>query len=337
MKLYVDIEKKLEDFNLKVNFETDCEIFALLGSSGCGKTMTLKCIAGIEKPDKGVIRLGERVLFDSEAGINLPVRKRRVGYLFQDYALFPHMTVMENIACGGSRRAEEYIKKFYLSGKENMYPDRLSGGEKQRTAIARMLAASPDLIMFDEPLSAVDSYLKSELEAEILTAAEELGGQALIVSHDMGEIYRMAERIAVMGSGEISGIQDKKDLFERPNSVAAARLTGCENISLVKADAKGNYVAEDWGITVRPPQGQSCRYAALKSEDIKVFVENPKCGNDFIKVRPEMVIEDMNGLIIRFKSLAGRMMTARIEERREAVNNEIYIEIPHEKIMFFDR
>lgn len=337
MKLCVDIEKKLENFDLKVNFETDGEIFALFGASGCGKTFTLKCIAGVEAPDRGIIRLGDRVLFDSEAGINMPARKRCIGYLFQDYALFPHMTVMENIYCVGRNRAEEYIKKFYLSGKENVYPSHLSGGEKQRAAIARMLAASPDLIMFDEPLSAVDSYLKSELETEILKAAEELGGQALIVSHDRGEIYRISERIAVMENGRVSVLQAKKELFEKPGSVTAARLTGYENISRIQLNSNGSYIAVDWGITVRPPRGHSCRYAALKSEDIKVFVKKPKCGNDFIKIKPETVIEDMNGLIIKFRSPQGNMMTARLNEKSSALKNEIYIKIPEEKILFFDR
>lgn len=151
MKLHVDIEKDLHSFRLKVSFDTDGEVFAVLGSSGSGKSMTLKCIAGIEKPDRGVVTLGGRVLFDSAAGIDLPPQKRRIGYLFQDHALFPHMTVMENISCGSEKNAREYIDRFYLRGKEDLRPHQLSGGEKQRTAIARMLAAEPKLIMLDDP------------------------------------------------------------------------------------------------------------------------------------------------------------------------------------------
>lgn len=335
MKLYVDIEKKLENFDLKVNFETDSEIFALLGASGYGKTMTLKCIAGIETPDSGVINLGGRVLFDSEAGINLPIRKRRVGYLFQDYALFPHMTVMENIVCGGRERAEEYIKKFYLSGKENIYPAHLSGGEKQRTAIARMLAASPDLIMFDEPLSAVDSYLKSELEAEILTAAEEFGGQALIVSHDMGEIYRLSERVAVIENGKISAIQTKDELFEAPASAAAARLMGYENISNIKLNSNGNYLAEDWGITVKALRRGPYKYAAVRGENIIVSSSLPSCEGGFVKVRTKAVIKDIDGFIIKFISPCGHMMTARMKEELPSSTEEVYIKIPDEKILLF--
>ena len=144
MALYVDIEKKCGDFLLKVKFTAEKEVLGLLGASGCGKSMTLKCIAGIEKPDRGVIRLDDKVFFDSEKRIHLPVQKRRVGYLFQDYALFPNMTVLQNILCGAGdrKKASEYVKRFFLEGKEQLYPAQLSGGQKQRTAMARMLAGN---------------------------------------------------------------------------------------------------------------------------------------------------------------------------------------------------
>jgi molybdate transport system ATP-binding protein len=149
MALYVDIEKKCGDFLLKVKFTAQKEVLGLLGASGCGKSMTLKCIAGIEKPDKGVIRLDDKVFFDSEKRIHLPVQKRRVGYLFQDYALFPNMTVLQNILCGAGdrKKASEYVKRFFLDGKEQLYPAQLSGGQKQRIAMARMLAGEPEILM----------------------------------------------------------------------------------------------------------------------------------------------------------------------------------------------
>ena len=162
MALYVDIEKKCGDFLLKVKFTAQKEVLGLLGASGCGKSMTLKCIAGIEKPDKGVIRLDDKVFFDSEKRIHLPVQKRRVGYLFQDYALFPNMTVLQNILCsaGDRKKASEYVKRFFLDGKEQLYPAQLSGGQKQRTAMARMLAGEPEILMLDEPFTALDNYYR---------------------------------------------------------------------------------------------------------------------------------------------------------------------------------
>lgn len=215
MSLYVDIEKKCGDFELKVKFETADEVFSILGASGCGKSLTLKCIAGIEKPDRGIIKLDDKVLFDSEKRINLPARERKVGYLFQDYALFPNMTVLQNIACGAGNKkiAAEFAEKFYLKGKEHLYPSQLSGGQKQRVAIARMLAAKPDVIMLDEPFSALDNYLKTQMEREIMDVLDSYEGPVLFVSHDRNEVYRLTDRMAVMEDGRIVDVQSKLSLI----------------------------------------------------------------------------------------------------------------------------
>lgn len=230
MALYVDIEKKCGNFLLKVKFTAEKEVLGLLGASGCGKSMTLKCIAGIEKPDKGVIRLDDKVFFDSEKRIHLPVQKRRVGYLFQDYALFPNMTVLQNILCGAGdrKKASEYVKRFFLEGKEQLYPAQLSGGQKQRTAMARMLAGEPEILMLDEPFTALDNYLKMQLERELMKVMEDYGKTVLFVSHDRNEAYRMTDRIAVMEDGKILDVQPKEELFQNPASLAATLLTGCK-------------------------------------------------------------------------------------------------------------
>ncbi len=183
MALEVRIKKQFPDFLLDVEFQTEEEIFGVLGESGCGKSLTLKCIAGIERPDQGRIVLNGRELFDSKKGINLPARERKIGYLFQEYALFPNMTVEENIAVGikekkkgeKKKKIHDYIQKFFLEGLEKKHPSSLSGGQKQRVAIARMLAAEPELILLDEPFSAVDSYLKWKLEQMLLEWLEEVG------------------------------------------------------------------------------------------------------------------------------------------------------------------
>ena len=150
--LQVRIKKKLGNFLLDVDFSMDGGIFAILGASGCGKSMTLKCIAGIERPDEGRIVLNDRVLFDSAKRINLPPQKRKVGYMFQDYALFPTMNVVQNIQAGMGRKPDpkkvrEYIAGFQLGGLEHHMPDQLSGGQKQRVAMARMLAAEPEVLI----------------------------------------------------------------------------------------------------------------------------------------------------------------------------------------------
>ena len=253
MKLEVNIEKKLPNFSLKVDFCVETEVFALLGASGSGKSLTLKCIAGIEKPDKGRIVLGERVLFDSEKKINLPARKRKVGYLFQDYALFPKMAVLENIMISGASReeAERYLKEFRLSEKKYAYPPTLSGGQKQRTALARMLASKPELILLDEPYSALDNYLKSMLERELLSMLEKYPMPTVFVSHDRNEVYRIADKVAVLDNGKMQDVQEKNDFFKNPKSVSTARLTGCKNITALQSVDDGVFFANDWGIKLR--------------------------------------------------------------------------------------
>ena len=268
MSLYVDIEKTYGDFTLRVAFETEDEVFAILGASGCGKSLTLKCIAGIERPDRGVIRLDGDVLFDSERRINVPARKRNIGYLFQDYALFPNMTVLENIMCGAKDRAlaQEFVERFYLEGKERLYPRQLSGGQKQRVALARMLAAKPRYLLLDEPFSALDNHLKSRLERELLDVMDQYGRHVIFVSHDRNEVYRMTDRIAVMDNGSVVDIRPKKELFEAPRTLAATLLTGCKNVTGLE-QREGSLYAVDWGIYLHTEEedvGQY-QYAAVRA------------------------------------------------------------------------
>ena len=169
MSLKVHIHSKLKGFELKVDFETNGKPMGILGASGCGKSMTLKCIAGIMTPDEGYIELRGKVLFDSKNKINLKPQDRKVGYLFQNYALFPNMTVAQNIAVGirGSKSEKtevvtKMLHNFHLQGLEKRYPSQLSGGQQQRVALARILAYEPDALLLDEPFSALDAYLKEE-------------------------------------------------------------------------------------------------------------------------------------------------------------------------------
>ena len=234
MSLYVDIEKRLGAFRLKSKFEVADETLALLGASGCGKSMTLKCIAGIVTPDRGRIVLNGRVLFDSEKKIDLTPQQRRVGYLFQQYALFPNMTVEQNILCGiraGSRSekrslAAEKLRMFRLEGLEKKYPAQLSGGQQQRVALARILCSEPQAILLDEPFSALDSYLKWNLELELSDLLAGFHGPILWVSHDLGECCRNCQKVCVMENGASSPVTDTETLVRHPATQSAARLTG---------------------------------------------------------------------------------------------------------------
>lgn len=194
----------------------DGGVFAILGASGCGKSMTLKCIAGIERPDEGRIVLNDRVLFDSEKRINLPPQKRKVGYMFQDYALFPNMNVVQNIQAGMGRKPDpkkvrEYITGFQLGGLENHMPDQLSGGQKQRVAMARMLASEPEVLLLDEPFAALDSYLKWKMEQQMLELLQEVQKPVLFVSHSRDEVYRLCDTVSCINQGRMEVIEPVKE------------------------------------------------------------------------------------------------------------------------------
>ena len=237
MSLVVDIEKKLGSFLLRSKFETGGGTMALLGASGCGKSVTLKCIAGIMTPDKGRIVLDGETLFDSEKHIDLTPQRRQVGYLFQQYALFPNMTVLQNIQCGirsGSRgekqqRASEQLRRFRLEGLEKKYPAQLSGGQQQRVALARILASEPRAILLDEPFSALDGFLKWNLEMELADFLSDFSGPILWVSHDLGECFRSCRSVCIMDNGASLPVTDMETLVHHPATQCAARLVGLRN------------------------------------------------------------------------------------------------------------
>ena len=219
MDLHVHIKKSIGNFTLEADLEAGDELISLLGPSGCGKSITLKCIAGIERPDEGRITLGDRVLFDSEKKINLPPQKRRVGYMFQDYALFPNMTVRQNVLAGMGKRpdpsaADPFLEQFRIADLQDRLPRELSGGQKQRTAMARIAAQGPDVILMDEPFSAMDTMLKWELEAEMLQILSETEKPVLFVSHDLDEVYRMGGKVCCMKDGRTGAIISNEQFFE---------------------------------------------------------------------------------------------------------------------------
>ena len=246
MSLIVDIHRALGSFTLDVRFEAENGVTCLLGASGCGKSFTLKCIAGIEKPDSGHIELDGVVLYDSEKHINLPPQKRQVGYLFQNYALFPNMTVRQNILCGlhreknreeKERKLNEMLKLMQLEGLENHRPAQLSGGQQQRVALARIMVNEPRMLMLDEPFSALDAHLRDSLKIELRDMLQRFGHEVLMVTHSREEAYNMSRRIAVMDQGRLLTSWSPTFLagamFLHPVRTAAGMLPGSANRSLV--------------------------------------------------------------------------------------------------------
>lgn len=225
----------------------------ILGASGCGKSMTLKCIAGIETPDQGQIEVEGRLLFDSQKKINLKPQKRNVGYLFQNYALFPTMTVEQNIMVGmkgnkneNRKKALEMMERFGLEALGKRLPGELSGGQQQRTALARILVTEPDILMLDEPFSALDGSLKERLRLEMGELLRSYNGVSFMVTHDRDEAFQLCDQLILMDQGRLIEAGETKALFEAPKTVTGARLTGCKNISRIERVNSHRVRAIEW-------------------------------------------------------------------------------------------
>ena len=255
-KLKVNIQKKLKEFDLDVDFELEKGCLGILGPSGCGKSMTLKSIAGIVNPDSGVVSLTtdkETTYFDSEKKINLKPQKRNVGYLFQNYALFPNMTVEENVAIGLSKNEDkstvsEIIKRFHLEGLEKRYPRQLSGGQQQRVALARIMAYGPDVILLDEPFSAMDTFLKEQLRLELVNSLKDFDGFSILVTHNRDEAFQFCDELIILDQGKVIAKGNTHEVFENPKKVQVARLTGCKNISKIEIIDDHHVKSLDWGL-----------------------------------------------------------------------------------------
>ena len=255
--LFVDIEKYLPIFNLSVTFNCQNQPLGLLGASGSGKSLILRSLAGVETPSRGRIVLNGRILFDSEKGINLPSRQRRIGFVVQNYALFPHLTVAENIAFGLPQKLPTKIIRqqianqlelVQLPGMENRYPHQLSGGQQQRVAIARALASRPEVLLLDEPFSALDTHLRAQLERQMIKTLSNYDGVTIFVTHNMDEAYRICENLLVMEKGRAIANNSKQKIFERPDSVSLAKITGCKNFSRAIIINNQQLKAIDWDV-----------------------------------------------------------------------------------------
>jgi ABC-type sulfate/molybdate transport systems ATPase subunit len=280
MSLEIAIEKNAGGFQLAVQFAAEAAPLGLLGPSGSGKTMTLRAIAGLETPDRGRIVLNGNVLFDSERKINLPARERRIGLLFQNYALFPHLTVAENIAFGlqhvsdteKKRRVAEQIAGAHLNGLVERYPAKLSGGEQQRVALARALAIEPAALLLDEPFSALDTHLRGALERQLRETLASYRGSTLFVSHNLEEAYRVCEKIVVLANGKVAAQGPKEEIFRHPPTIEVARVTGCKNYSRARRMPDGCIEAMDWGckLSVAQEFAKSPEYVAIRAHHIRV-------------------------------------------------------------------
>lgn len=293
MALEVQFEKRLAGFTLAPDFSCDAEPLAILGPSGAGKSMTLRCIAGLEQPDEGSIRLNGRALFDSKARINVPARQRGVGLLFQNYALFPHLNVTENVAFGlkdaprgeRERRVQKQIADVHLEGLERRLPRELSGGEQQRAALARALAIDPQALLLDEPLSALDTYLRSKIEQQLIRTLTQFGRPALYVTHNIDEAYRIAARMVVLSKGKVAASGSREEVFRNPQTLEVALLTGLKNFSRARALDGGKVEALEWNCVLRcgAERTTGAAYVGIRAHHIGFAFERnePSTPNTF--------------------------------------------------------
>jgi molybdate transport system ATP-binding protein len=290
VSIKVSIRKRLSrNFSLETEFESSGDgasgCLGILGASGCGKSMTLKCIAGIETPDEGHIEVNGRTLFDSAGKVNLRPQVRRVGCLFQNYALFPRMTALENIMAGlpgwgkaaeKKQKASAWIERFGLLGLEDRRPAELSGGQQQRAALARMLIGEPEAVLLDEPFSALDTSLREQMQVWMLELLENRN-DVILVTHSRDEAFKLCGELLVMDTGRVLKKGRTRDLFADPGLAAVARLTGCKNISPVRIAGERELYALDWGLSLRTavPVGEGITHVGIRAHDFApVFQAN---------------------------------------------------------------
>ena len=314
--LRLDFSLPLRTFDVELALDVEAETFALVGPSGSGKTSVLRAIAGLAKPARGLISLGERTWFDSERRIDVRPEDRSIGYVFQEYALFPHLTVEQNVTFGGGR-ADRLLWRLRIEHLAKAKPGELSGGERQRVAIARALARGPRVLLLDEPMAALDPHTRGSVRAELHDLLRELALPALLVTHDFEDAAALADRVGVLSDGKLRQVGTPADLLGSPADPFVARLAGANVLSGVAARTANGLtgVLLDAGPTIfAAEEGSGRTDVVVYPWDVSLAREAPD-DSALNHVRDEIVSLTPlgNRARVRLKLLTAEVTTASLE------------------------
>lgn len=341
--------------NLTLHVSTG-EILVLLGPSGCGKSTTMRCIAGLERAELGSVAIGDRVVFDAADKVDIPPHKRRVGMVFQSYAVWPHMTVGQNVAFPlqmqkqprreVDRRVAEIVSQLGLQGLEKRGASKLSGGQMQRVALARSLVMQPDIILFDEPLSNLDAKLRELLRFELKELHHELGFTSVYVTHDQQEAFGLADRIAVMRSGRIEQIDSAEGLYERPRSVFVADFLGIANIFAGKASARADgaieFALDDVPIRIvadadGQPEPDEVTHCAIRPEDLTIQPAQAATSSAASEIRCAVATRQLLGATSRYHLRVAEKLDLYAVDRRRAgadrPGDDVVATVPADRVL----
>jgi ABC-type sulfate/molybdate transport systems ATPase subunit len=320
--LELDFRLPLRSFALELALGVSRETFALVGPSGAGKTTALRAVAGLARPADGRIRLRERVLFDSANGIDLAPEERRVGFVFQDYALFPHMTVEQNVAYGGRARVPELLERFRIAHLAKARPAQLSGGERQRVGLARALAREPEILLLDEPLSALDPHTRAALRLELREILDDLDLPVLLVTHDFHDAAVLADRVAALVDGKVRQMGEPSELIAAPADAFVASFTGANVLSgsaRPSADGLTEVELDDGGVVYSVDAAEGPVEVAVYPWDVSVARAAPDdSALNHVRGPITSLVVIGNRARVQVGGLVGEVTTASAERLRLA-------------------
>ena len=351
MSIRLDIKKKFKSFNLSSFFETDSRRFALLGSSGSGKSTTLKCLAGLLRPDEGIIECGGKILYSSKDKINISPQKRRIAYLFQHFALFNDMSAESNIKSAfiprikkgeitkteAKKELGQIISTFHLENVKSLYPQHLSFGQQQRVALARLVANNPNIIIFDEPFSSLDYRLKIELEVEIMDFLEQFEGVAIFVSHNKNEILSLCDELCVMKNGVVGANQKIEDFCKYPIDVESAKILEIENITRAVRNEDNSLYMSDWDIYLKNMCFKgNINYAAISSYKFDI---SRNYSQSSLRAVITNIYEDGEYRVFFCKGHKSNVLVAREHKNKEIrlkKNDTVYLSFDADDLFVFE-